>query len=34
MLNSFHIVVAYKCILEILWPNSEVTVHVLVHFND
>lgn len=28
--NSFHIVVAYKCILEILWPNSEVTEHVLI----
>lgn len=25
MFNSFHIVVANKCIFEILWPNSEVT---------
>lgn len=23
MLNGFHIVVANKCILEILWPNSD-----------
>lgn len=30
MLNSFHIVVANKCILEILWPDSEVTAHVFI----
>lgn len=30
MLNSFHILVADKCIWEILWPNSELMVHVFI----